>query len=143
MSANMPHLRLFLGIAVVLVACTAAPPDAPVDDGDPQPPASGTTVDAVLRIEEGAAVGGPGITVTEALEFVGGEPVLVNGALFVDAEGEILLCEAIAESFPPQCGGRRLLVEGLDPRAVPDLAEANGVRWAESVQLFGRVEPAA
>lgn len=134
----MPRL-LLLAVAILLAAC-AAGPETPVDDDDPQPSPSGTAGDAVLRIVEGAAVGGPGISVTEALEFVGGEPVLVNGALFIGAEGEVLLCEAIAESFPPQCGGRRLLVEGLDPAAVPDLAEANGVRWAESIQLFGRVE---
>lgn len=75
---------------------------------------------------------------TEALAHVGGEPVLVNGALFIDPDGALRLCEAIAESFPPQCGGARLEVEGLDP-AGQLLEEANGVRWAEAVQLFGRV----
>jgi hypothetical protein len=76
--------------------------------------------------------------VTEALAFLGGESVLVNGALFIDADGDVLLCEAMAESFPPQCGGTRLGVEGLDPRG-QQLEEANGVRWSESVQLYGRV----
>jgi len=65
--------------------------------------------------------------------------VLVTGALFVDADGSVRLCDAIAESFPPQCGGSRLLVRGLDPATVPDLQEANGVRWAEQVQLLGTI----
>jgi hypothetical protein len=136
---TMQRLRLFLTVALLLVACTAGP-DAPVDDDDPVPAPTGPSADAVLVIEEGAAVGGPGITVSEALQQIGGEPVLVNGSLFIDAEGEILLCDAIAESFPPQCGGRRLLVENLDPARVPDLQEANGVRWAEGVTLLGSVE---
>lgn len=132
-------------VALLLVAC-AAGPDTPVDDDDPTatgaPTDAGPNADAVLRIEEGTA-GGPGITVGEALAFIDGEPVLVNGALFIDPQGEVLLCEAIAESFPPQCGGTRLLVEGLEPEAIPDLEEANDVRWAESVQLFGRIEAAS
>jgi hypothetical protein len=134
------HRSLLLVVVLVLAGCAAAP-ETPVDNDEPPPTEGGLTVDAVLRIEEGTA-GGPGITVTEALAFVGGEPVLVNGALFIDADGEVLLCEAIAESFPPQCGGARLLVEGLDPASIPDLEEANDVRWAESVQLLGRVEAA-
>lgn len=66
--------------------------------------------------------------------------VLVSGALFVDAEGGMLLCDAVAESFPPQCGGARLAVEGLDLATIDGIEEANGVRWAEDVVLFGSVE---
>ena len=126
--------------AIVLSACAATGGDDPISDDDPPPndPGSGTPPDAVLILEEGAIASGPGISVTEALTHVGGESVLVNGALFIDEDGGVLLCEAIAESFPPQCGGARLEVEGLDP-AGQLLEEANGVRWAEAVQLFGRV----
>jgi len=127
-------------IAIVLSACASTGGDEPVSDDDPsQPdPGTGTTADAILIIQDGAIASGPGISVTEALAFVGGEPVLVNGALFIDEEGGVLLCEAIAESFPPQCGGARLVVEDLDPSGQL-LEEANGVRWTESTQLFGRV----
>jgi hypothetical protein len=65
--------------------------------------------------------------------------VSVSGALFVDADGTVRLCEAIAESFPPQCGGASLVVEGLDLGAL-DLQEAEGVRWADAVTLLGSVE---
>ena len=126
--------------ALVLSACASTGGDQPTsDDGPPaSDPGSAPRADAVLILEEGAVADGPGISVTDALDFLGGQSVLVNGALFVDAEGDVLLCEAIAESFPPQCGGARLAVEGLDPGG-QQLEEANGVRWAESVQLFGRV----
>jgi hypothetical protein len=90
----------------------------------------------VLTIQDGAA-DGPGISVGQALAGAGGPSLIVNGALFVDADGTVRLCEAIAESFPPQCGGQHLVVEGLDLADVPDLQEANGVRWAESVRLVG------
>jgi hypothetical protein len=65
--------------------------------------------------------------------------VLVNGSLFIDPDGVVRLCSAIAESFPPQCGGERLRVIGLDPSSVPDLEEENGVRWAEHAQVYGVV----
>ena len=63
----------------------------------------------------------------------------MNGSLFVDAEGTVLLCSAIAESFPPQCGGSRLVVDGLDLDVLADVQEANGVRWVDQLQLLGLV----
>ena len=129
-----------LALTVALAACTTTGGDDPVTDaGDTPPPAAGPSADAVLVVEPGAIASGPGISVADALEQVGGdEPLLVNGSLFVDSDGGALLCEAIAESFPPQCGGLRLEVRGVDPDGQV-LEEAEGVRWAESVQLLGRV----
>ncbi|MGZ8512087.1 MAG: hypothetical protein ACXWWL_01445 [Candidatus Limnocylindria bacterium] len=135
----MRRLMLTLLIAIALSACASTGGDDPITDDDPpSDPGPGTTADAILIVQDGAIASGPGIRVTEALAFVGGEPVLVNGALFIDAEGGVLLCEAIAESFPPQCGGARLEVQGLDPDGQL-LEEANGVRWAEATQLLGRI----
>jgi hypothetical protein len=137
----MRRLVPILLTAFILAACASPGGDEPVtDDGPPASDGgSGTRADAVLVLEEGAVADGPGISVADSLDFLGGgQSVLVNGALFIDADGNVLLCDAIAESFPPQCGGARLAVEGLDP-AGQQLEEANGVRWAESVQLFGRV----
>lgn len=127
--------------ALVLSACASTGADDPITDDDPQPSAGGgTSADGVLVIQEGSTASGPGISIADALEYTGAEPVLVNGALFIDADGGVLLCEAIAESFPPQCGGTRLEVRGLDLSGDRMLEEANGVRWAESVQLLGRIE---
>ncbi|MFN2417793.1 MAG: hypothetical protein ABR593_02570 [Candidatus Limnocylindria bacterium] len=116
-------------LVLILAACVGtAATSAPPDDGDP-----------VLVIADGGGAG-DGISVADAL---GHQPtddlVSVTGALFVDPDGTVRLCDAIAESFPPQCGGSRLMVRGLDPASMPDLQEANGVRWAEQVQLLGTV----
>lgn len=101
------------------------------------PGVKGADADAILQVAPGHA-DGPGITIDEALAFQGPPgPLLVNGALFVDPDGRVLLCSAIAESFPPQCGSTRLEVRGLDLASVPDLQEENGVRWADSAQVFG------
>ncbi|HET8776953.1 MAG TPA: hypothetical protein VFN76_04760, partial [Candidatus Limnocylindria bacterium] len=66
--------------------------------------------------------------------------VFVSGALFVNPDGTVLLCEAIAESFPPQCGGARLEVRGLDLATIDGVQREGDVQWAESVVLFGSVE---
>ena len=63
----------------------------------------------------------------------------VTGAVFVDPDGTVRLCDAVLESFPPQCGGATLVVDGLDLASL-QLEEANGMRWAEGVTLLGSVE---
>ena len=94
-----------------------------------------------LVIADDAAVDGPGISVAEALGHrTTDDMVLVTGALFIEDDGTVRLCDAVLESFPPQCGGDRLVVEGLDLDVIADLQDANGVRWAEGVTLFGSVE---
>lgn len=81
---------------------------------------------------------GPGISVADAIAFAGDEILLVNGSLFIGRDGVMRLCEALMESWPPQCGGPSLVVEGLDEKAVP-WQEAEGVRWTDSTQVLGRV----
>lgn len=141
MRTSLPATSLLL---VLLTACSSGAP--PADTPSSTEPGSGVDspspapADAVLRIDPGATVVGPGISVQEALDSDLTESLLVNGALFVDPEGRVLLCDAIAESFPPQCGGARIAVEGLDLSSIADLQEEGAVRWAEGVQLLGTVE---
>ena len=117
---------LAVALALALVACSAAVPAA---SGEP-----------VLVISEGS-IEGPGISVAEALGHQATDDIVtVSGALFVEADGTVLLCDAIAESFPPQCGGERIRVEGLDVAAVPGLQTEGDVSWAEGVTLLGSVE---
>jgi len=82
---------------------------------------------------------GPGISVAEALagDFEG--PVLVNGYLFVDTDGEVTLAEMVLESYPPQPGGASLEVEGLDLAQV-ELQSDQGMSWTnETIQVLGTV----
>jgi hypothetical protein len=116
-------------LLAVLAACTA-PAAAP----------SRAAGEPLLVIADGA-MGEPGMSVADALGHRATDDlVTVSGALFVDADGTVRLCDAIAESFPPQCGGDRILVQGLDLDSVANLQTEGGVSWAEGVTLFGSVE---
>jgi hypothetical protein len=129
-------------VMLAVAACsTSGGPDAPVDD-DGSPPATAAAPAAVLVVSnENRGGGDPGLSVSQALGHRATDDlVFVSGALFANADGTMLLCEAIAESFPPQCGGARLEVRGLDLRTVENLQAAGAVRWAEQVVLFGSVE---
>ena len=67
-------------------------------------------------------------------------PLLVNGFLVVQGD-EAELCEALAESFPPQCGGESLSLEGLDLDAFEGLSSEQNTTWSEEpIQLLGEVE---
>ena len=126
---SLPTLLIAL---LLLVACAAEPPATPSAPADEE---------WTLVVTDGDPGDGPGISVADALTHGPTDDIVtVSGALFVDADGTVLLCDAIAESFPPQCGGDRIEVTGLDLSTVADLQEANGVRWAEGVTLLGSVE---
>lgn len=60
-----------------------------------------------------------------------GTPVITQGVLVID--GEAMLCEALAESFPPQCAGGSVALNGLDEASVVGLnsAQDSGVRWTD------------
>ena len=142
---TMLHRRALAPLLSILLAACAMTggPDTPVTDtpgnGDPGNGAPGVPA-AIARLTIVAdPADGPALQVGEALS-AGDGPVRVTGSLFIGADGRMLLCSAIAESFPPQCGGDRLEVVGLDLATVPDLQDANGVRWADSVELSGTVD---
>ena len=117
-------------VALFVTGCSLAPPPSAAPASEP-----------VLVVSEGGVGGEAGMTVAEAFSHQATDDLVsVAGALFVDADGTAQLCDAIAESFPPQCGGQRIAVQGLDLATVPNLETANGVRWAESVVIFGSVE---
>ena len=146
-------MRTFLlPTALVLALATACSAGTPPVDSPGSAPTSGpagsgagspsASADAVLRINTTGIAGGPGISVQEALDSELDEALLVNGALFIDENGDAVLCEALAESFPPQCGGARIAVEGLNLETLDaaTLQEEGDVRWVEQVQLLGTVE---
>lgn len=67
-----------------------------------------------------------------------GTTVVVSAILFDDGSGP-RMCEALAESFPPQCAGRSLDVEfGL---LEVEWTEHDGIRWTDRpVAVLGWVE---
>lgn len=88
----------------------------------------------------GGSAMGPGLSVAQARASRLNEPLLVTG--YVVAEGaRVRLCDALAESFPPQCGGASLEVRGIDLSAFGGLETSGGVRWsAQPRQLLGEVK---
>ena len=83
---------------------------------------------------------GPGISIAEALTSNLKGPLLVNGHLHVQ-DDQVRLCEVLAESFPPQCAGKFLVVKGLDLMTVGGLTSEGSVTWSDQfVQVLGTVE---
>jgi inhibitor of cysteine peptidase len=70
-------------------------------------------------------------------ELLAGEPtgeVVVAGSLFDDGTG-LVLCEILAESYPPQCVGASVPI--ANPEDVgAELTEAEGVRWSDRVTVL-------
>jgi hypothetical protein len=63
--------------------------------------------------------------------------VAVVGFLVIDSGGQ-RLCQALAESFPPQCGGSSVDISGIDALEV-QFEETQGVRWTDpAIVLEGR-----
>ena len=96
-------VAVLLLVLVALAGCGA-------DDGEGEP-------DGALSVEQ-------------ALDTQAGERVVVSGNLLAQG-GEVRLCSALAESFPPQCVGPQLLVEGLELDSLDGLETGGGVMWSD------------
>src|SRR5688572_29121128 len=83
---------------------------------------------------------GPGITVAEARRSQLDRPLLVNGYLVAE-DSRVRLCDELAESSPPRCGGASLEVRGLDIDSISDVESSGTVRWSTQPRLLlGEVE---
>ncbi len=125
---------LALGLLLSATACSATDPEPDRDTSD--------TVQAGDDVAGQDLVSGvgPGISVTEALDSTLTGPLLVNGFIVTAPDGLVYLAELLAESFPPQPGGDKLIVEGLDLDAFAGLISAQGITWSnETVQVLGIV----
>lgn len=101
-------------------------PPAPADGGSDAPASSGFIVDG-------------GLDISEAIAYEGTEVVAVRG-FFVSEGTAARLCEALAESFPPQCGGVSVVV--TNPEALSDvlLIEQGDTQWSEGyVTVLGTI----
>jgi predicted secreted protein len=98
----------------------------PVDPADIDQPASS------IPDDEDA------ISVSELLATSPAGQIVVRGSLFDDGTG-LRLCEALAESFPPQCPGDSVLIS--DPSVIEaDFTVEAGVRWTDRVVvLYGEL----
>ena len=55
----------------------------------------------------------PAVAIDELDTHVG-DLIVVEGFLLIDPDQSAVLCSTLAESYPPQCGGTRLLVTEVD-----------------------------
>ena len=107
--------------SLVFVACSGAE-DAGLD------PTGGLSPQSAM---------GPGVSIEDALTTDPGQPLLVNGFLYVEQDGTVALVSLMAESLPPIPGGDQLVVEGL---YLDDyqLTESQGFLWSDDpVQVLG------
>ena len=159
-----PRLGLLLAaIALAIAACAAGATEdeLPVDAGsDAAPPAAGACLvdepdcddigvpagGGALpppsdegEVVTGGMVAGDGLSVPEALAGDTEGVIAVSGFLFDDGSGPVL-CEALAESFPPQCGGASVPVENYEEAVEVPLVSEQGVTWTDqSLVLFGEI----
>jgi len=119
---------------IAMLAAAAALAGCGGDDVAADDAASGPTTPQTSGL--GA---GPGIAIDDALSSGSDEMLLVNGNLLAQ-DGEVRLCSALAESFPPQCGGASLVVAGLKLEEVDGLITEGDVSWTDRpIQLLGVV----
>lgn len=111
----------------VLIDPDAEPLNEPGDPGPPPPGAS-----------SGMLADG-GLTVPEALETDATGILAVRGFYLDDGTGP-RLCETLAESFPPQCGGASLALGDLAGIDLGELQSSGGTTWSDSpVVILGEL----
>lgn len=138
------QLRVLLCVlAVISVACgTASEVTGDVTDGS-EPGVAGPSEGSGTELPGGAAGGAAGGTALRAVpleEALTTEPEgarLITGLLIDDGSGW-RLCTAVAESYPPQCAGDAVTVEGVEP-VDHNLEQASGVQWQEDATVFGEL----
>ena len=117
--------------------CLADEPDCQ-DLGPGEVPTDLPNSDGTPIIPSGMLADG-GLTVTDALAGDATGTIAVQGFLLVNAEGA-RLCEALAESYPPQCGGATIAITGYEEMVSVPLANAQGISWTDSlVSFFGEI----
>ena len=114
-------------VALVLMATGCGGSDDSDGDGDGANPGQTTESTAPM-------------SVAEASNQPNGTTVVVTGFLIEDS-GVLAISDSIAESYPPQSGGPRLEVEGIDLATVPGVNEEGPVRWLDQpVEITGTIE---
>ena len=105
---RISFLVLVVSVSLVVAACEQGPTtklDAASADSqaDEDPSAHPTAPLGGDSGSSGFVVDG-GLTVPEAIAYEGNQVVAVQGFVYRDGQTDAL-CELLAESYPPQCGG--------------------------------------
>jgi len=114
-------MKRIAATALVVGLALAACGGETTGDADQVPPTSTVSDGLPLSGDDATFPSGmgPGISVADALASTLDEPLLVNGYVFVYADGTVVLADLIAESYPPQPAGATVTVEGLDLMQIP------------------------
>lgn len=121
-------------------ACLAGDPDCadvPGDDpmgepGDDDEPSAGGGV-------LGAPIVGGGLSVEDALAGGVDGVIAVRGFLVEDADGA-RLCDLLAESLPPQCGGAWIELSETSTIDPDEMKSVQGVTWTDfPVTVLGSI----
>lgn len=125
---------LTIGLVLTLAACSVSTPDADGDDaaatclaGDPDcvdDPTNGEGGGDELPADLGD------VTIADLLDGGPGGTVTVAGYLVAEGD-QARLCEALAESFPPQCGGLWIPVDGMGEVELEGLPTEGDVTWSD------------
>ena len=149
----MKTLLILIVAALALTACATDAGDAdtaglPVNDGEAPPLDEGTCLAGEPDCADDPSGGQDAIdlpadlgdvTIADLLDGGPGGTVTVAG--FIVATGDdVRLCEALAESFPPQCGGLSIPVEGFGEIELEGLPSEGDVTWSDfPITLQGEV----
>lgn len=76
-----------------------------------------------------------GLTIADAVKVSRAGPIAVKGFLLIDDDGA-RLCELLAESLPPQCGGVFVPIEGFEEIVDAPLSESQGISWTDQYVSF-------
>jgi hypothetical protein len=132
----------------------------PVNDGDdPAPAAAGACLegepdcndtpgrtpqdlplpsDVSVDVPSGMLIDG-GLTIGQALAGDATGVIAVKGFLFIDETGA-RLCDLLAESFPPQCGGETLPISNFEEVLGTPLQSSQGISWTDiHVSFLGEI----
>lgn len=127
------------GVPIVSAQCVEDHPDCDDAIVVDEPKTGGPTPTAPDDPASSGFVVGSGLTITEAIAYDGTEPVAVGGFVVTTSDGT-QLCEALAESFPPQCGGPSLTVVNPDTLTDFVLVEEGTTQWSpDLVVVLGHV----
>ncbi len=151
------RLGILLIVAGLFVAaCTTAETGGsdtlPTNTGD-APPAAGACLEGEPDCNDTGDMAAPGplpvsndspsvgmpaeggLTVSEALATDATGTIAIQGFLLVDQSGA-RLCDALAESYPPQCGGASVPIVDYEEMVDVPLASAQGVTWTDTTVTF-------